>query len=105
MTAENPRVVGRINSGDFEVGDVAPVSDRVCAIRTSAGFFAVQRMCPHAGADLANGYEEGGSLRCAWHNIPFDLETGRSPLESVRDLEVYPVRRVGPETYEVLDRE
>jgi nitrite reductase/ring-hydroxylating ferredoxin subunit len=102
---EDARVVGLVDTRDVAVGHIVPVSDRVCVVRTGTGFFAVQRNCPHAGADLANGYEEDGRLRCAWHNIPFDLETGDSPLRSVRGLAVYPMRQVGPETYEVLDRE
>jgi len=102
---ENAKVVGRVDVRDVPVGGIVPVSDRVCVVRTGEGFFAVQRICPHAGADLANGYEESGRLLCAWHNLPFDPRTGQSPLESVRALAVYPMRQTGPQTYEVLDRD
>jgi nitrite reductase/ring-hydroxylating ferredoxin subunit len=87
-------------------GEVRGVGEDVCVLRTSDGsIHAFERTCPHAGADLANGYERGGRLHCAWHNLSFDLETGKQPCASLRDLRVFSLRDAGGGLFEVVERD
>jgi hypothetical protein len=63
------------------------ISDDRCAVALADGTRRVfQRRCPHQGADLALGHLRNGSIVCPWHNLPFDLATGRSPCESIPPL-------------------
>lgn len=36
----------------------------------------IDRICPHAGGDLAKGKLAGNRIRCPTHSYLFDLETG-----------------------------
>jgi nitrite reductase/ring-hydroxylating ferredoxin subunit len=91
----------RIDLSDLPVDSVRAVSDDICVVRTTAGVFATARTCPHAGADLANGYIRDGKLRCAWHNLPYDPSTGQQPCASLSDLQTYPLTALGADIYEL----
>ena len=67
------------------------MSPATCVVRTERGVFALPRRCPHEGADLAYGELRDGVLRCPWHNLPIDPETGAQPC---RSLGTVPVRRL-----------
>src|SRR5688572_10824282 len=73
---------------DFEQG--IPISDLpdvgmllghaagkpVLLARRDGEFFAVDGMCTHYGAPLADGLLVGTTVRCPWHHACFDLRTG-----------------------------
>jgi nitrite reductase/ring-hydroxylating ferredoxin subunit len=71
---------------DLAVGEIRGVSPSVCVVRTERGVFALPRRCPHEGADLAYGLVRDGRLRCPWHNLPIDPETGAHPCASLRTV-------------------
>jgi nitrite reductase/ring-hydroxylating ferredoxin subunit len=72
-----------LDLSDLAVGEVRGVSPSVCVVRTERGVFALPRRCPHEGADLAYGLVRDGRLRCPWHNLPIDPETGAQPCASL----------------------
>lgn len=45
--------------------------------RAAGGFFAVDGLCPHAGAVLGDGLVDGHLLVCPLHAFGFDVRTGR----------------------------
>ena len=71
--------------------EIRAVSADRCVARTGAGVFVFPRHCPHAGADLANGYIEGGKLRCPWHNLAFDLKSGAPACPGAPALQSTPI--------------
>lgn len=81
---------------------------RVGVFRVEGRYVALHGGCPHAGGALCEGpltgttlpadepytYEygrEGKVLRCAWHGIEFDVETGRSLVDPRMRARTYPV--------------
>lgn len=71
-----------------EAGSVHGVSGALCVARLSeTKVVAMSRRCPHAGADLANGWVDGQQLVCPWHNLPFDTATGKSPCKVLPALQ------------------
>jgi len=72
-----------VDLSDLAVGEVRGVTPTVCVVRTERGVFALPRRCPHEGADLAYGLVRDGRLRCPWHNLPIDPETGAQPCASL----------------------
>jgi nitrite reductase/ring-hydroxylating ferredoxin subunit len=54
--------------------------------------FAMQRLCPHRGADLSYGAVVRGHLICAHHGWRFSIATGRHDGGSGACLVRYPVR-------------
>lgn len=50
----------------------------VLLVNVDGQFFAMQRFCPHAGADLCAGKIADSKLICPKHNAAFDLATGEA---------------------------
>lgn len=67
-----------------KVGDIAEgqgtafeVGGRMVAVFLKDGeYLAIDDMCPHAGASLAEGYVEGHEVSCPWHAWRFDIRDG-----------------------------
>ncbi len=55
---------------------VAGPSKRIAVFRSGDEFFAIDDMCPHAGASLAGGFVEDGIVTCPWHYWRFRLSDG-----------------------------
>ncbi|WP_246696689.1 Rieske (2Fe-2S) protein [Methylobacterium planeticum] len=83
----------------FAAGPIVPVraaGQALLLVRDGDRVFAVERACPHEGADLAGGRCAGGRLLCPHHRASFALADGAvSPGWSFRRLRTYPVRLVG----------
>lgn len=74
-------------------GKAFTVAGRELALFNAAGrIFAIDNLCPHAGAPLAEGSMAGTTITCPWHAAEFDLTTGNvlSP-PAVEDVGSYPV--------------
>ncbi len=66
-TADIPRNQGR----------AFPVDGRMIAVfHCDDGFFAIDDLCPHMGASLADGYLEDGAVACPWHAWRFSVRDG-----------------------------
>ncbi len=70
------------------------IEGRQIALCQSAGaYYAVQGICTHQHALLADGYVEDGAIECPLHQGRFDLKTGAALCAPVTEpLRVYPVR-------------
>lgn len=67
------------------------VDDKHIALFKVAGeVFAINAVCPHAGAFLDQGYLEDCTIICPLHGWDFDLRTGVSPNYGVK-TKCYPV--------------
>ncbi|GJD31753.1 hypothetical protein PMNALOAF_3016 [Methylobacterium adhaesivum] len=65
-------------------------------VQDGTTLFAVERACPHEGADLALGHCAAGRLHCPRHQAWFSLTDGAvSPGWSFRGLETFATRHVG----------
>lgn len=63
---------------------------------SEGALFAVERACPHEGADLARGHCTNGRLHCPRHRASFALSDGAvSPGWFFRDLATFATRRIG----------
>ncbi|MEZ5895325.1 MAG: Rieske 2Fe-2S domain-containing protein [Parvularculaceae bacterium] len=103
--AAAPEMIGVERDGKFHValadiaiGEVRGVSPALCVARFADGeVIAVTRRCPHSGGDIANGWVDGDSVVCPWHNLPFSGKTGRSPCNSLPALRRVKCEVVGGE--------
>lgn len=64
---------------------------KLCMVKVEGSFYAVQNKCPHAGADLSQGWCSEGKLVCPFHRHKFNLETGRGDPGQGDYLNTYPV--------------
>jgi nitrite reductase (NADH) small subunit len=53
---------------------------------------AIDSICPHAGAPLADGILASGCVVCPYHAHRFDLTTGQCESASLEAVDTYPVR-------------
>jgi nitrite reductase/ring-hydroxylating ferredoxin subunit len=66
---------------------------KICVARHNEKIFAFQRTCPHAGADMAEGYIDPlGNVVCPLHHYKFSLKNGRNVSGEGYFLQRYPVR-------------
>jgi nitrite reductase (NADH) small subunit/3-phenylpropionate/trans-cinnamate dioxygenase ferredoxin subunit len=69
--------VGKIDDFQENVGRAVSVKDRMVAVfRKGDSWYAIDDMCPHMGASLAEGYVEGNSVSCPWHAWRFCIVDG-----------------------------
>ncbi len=54
-------------------------------------YYAVQRSCPHAGADLSGGWCKEGKLICPYHRYSYNLETGKGSEGQGDYIDTFPV--------------
>ncbi len=87
---------GKLAVSELEVNIPRLLSDKRCVVRLSDdSVLTFDRRCPHQGADLSFSNIAGQKLRCPWHNLEFDLRSGKSPCQSLRDLNVRQCETVG----------
>lgn len=69
--------VGKVSEFPEGQGRAVPVDGRMVAIfRQGSEFFAIDDLCPHMGASLAEGYVEDKSVTCPWHAWRFCIKDG-----------------------------
>ena len=70
--------VGKVS--DFEIGrgKAVPVGNRMVAVfrHEDGNWYAIDDLCPHMGASLAEGYVEGTTVTCPWHAWRFCVVDG-----------------------------
>jgi nitrite reductase/ring-hydroxylating ferredoxin subunit len=66
---------------------------KLCAVKTSAGIFAIEEKCPHNGFSLAQGKTtpDGENIVCPMHRYAYNLKTGRCSHSSGGGARVYPM--------------
>ena len=69
----------------------------ISVFRAGEQFFAIDDMCPHAGASLGGGHVEDGIVTCPWHYWRFRLSDGAWADNPRIKIGSYPVRIVGTE--------
>jgi len=71
-------------------------SKEVCIVNLGGEFFALDDVCSHAYASLADGYIEGDQVECPLHGACFDIRTGKvKSAPATVDLKTYPVKIEG----------
>lgn len=64
----------------------------ICLTKQDGQLFAVGNRCPHAGADLSQGWCEGRKIVCPYHRHRFDLVSGKGDSGQANFIPVYPVK-------------
>ncbi len=81
---------GILTSPDF-IKLVTVSGKKLCIVKEGQRIFAVQNKCPHAGADLSQGWCDKENLVCPYHRHEFNLETGRGAPGQGDYINTYPV--------------
>ena len=63
-------------------------------IKFKADFFITESKCPHAGADISQGWcNKDGNLVCPFHRHEYQLSNGRGKVGQGDYLKTYPVKQ------------
>lgn len=92
-----------------KVGEIAEGSNKIVEVngrdvavfRVDGAYYAIDDMCPHAGASLSGGPVENGIVTCPWHYWRFRLCDGAWADNPRVKTNSYPVRIEGDDV--VLD--
>ena len=71
------------STGELSEGEIRPLEidgRHVLLVNGEKGPTLIDRICPHAGGDLAKGKVVANRIRCPTHSYLFDLKTGSCPL-------------------------
>jgi nitrite reductase (NADH) small subunit len=90
-----------------KVGEIPEGSGRAFALdgtvvavfHVGGEYTAINDICPHMGASLAEGCVEGSSVTCSWHAWRFSVKDGAwldNPRSKIANPS-YPVRVIGDE--------
>lgn len=71
----------------------------ICLINYENRYYASSNKCPHAGADLSNGWCAHGQLICPYHRHAFNLDNGRGAEGQGNYITVYPIKKEGEQWF------
>ncbi len=75
-----------------------PVGPKTIALFNDGGqYYAIDDLCPHMGASLAEGAVADGAVACCWHAWRFKLSDGTWVDSPKLKIGSYAVRLVGDE--------
>ena len=69
--------VGTVDEFEEGQGRAVPVDGRMVAVfRQGDQWYAIDDLCPHMGASLAEGYVDENTVTCPWHAWRFCIQDG-----------------------------
>lgn len=72
----------------------------ICLINHNHQLFALSALCPHAGADLSQGWcNDEQRLVCPLHRYEYDLQTGKGAPGQNDYVNTYAVKTEGNDVY------
>ena len=97
--------VGRVEDFEQGKGQAIPVNGRMIAVfRTGDDFYAIDDLCPHMGASLAEGYvDEDNTVACPWHAWRFRIQDGTWCDNPRVKTDAFPVRVVDGEVQVLVE--
>ena len=69
--------VGVVDQERAFIKQVTAGNKKLCLVKFDGEYFALASKCPHAGADLSNGWCSHGKIICPFHRYSYNLATGR----------------------------
>lgn len=92
--------VGKTHEIPHGEAKVVTVNKKDVAVFNDGGaFFAIDDCCPHAGASLAGGFVEDGTVTCPWHAWRFRLADGAWADNPKVKTGCYKVQVIGDEVF------
>jgi nitrite reductase/ring-hydroxylating ferredoxin subunit len=80
--------------------------EAICLYRLNGRLYATQDTCTHGAASLAEGYVDGDTIECPFHQGTFHIPTGRATGAPCSiDLRVYEVAVEGGHVVLGTDRD
>jgi nitrite reductase/ring-hydroxylating ferredoxin subunit len=78
---------------DASIQKIKVNNQTICLINTNGKYLACNAKCPHAGADLSNGWIENNQIVCPFHRHKYDLNNGRGADGQGDYLPIYKIEK------------
>ncbi|MEM9368612.1 MAG: nitrite reductase small subunit NirD [Planctomycetota bacterium] len=92
--------VGSVADFEENVGRAVVVDDRMVAVfRKGDDWYAIDDLCPHMGASLAEGHLDGEFVSCPWHAWRFSIKDGTWEDNPRTKVDCFDVKVEGDEVY------
>ncbi len=86
------RVASTSDLDEDEAMQVLVDGKEIAIIKLGGEFFALDDICTHAYASMADGYIEGDCIECPLHGAQFNIRTGKAETPpATEDLKSYEV--------------
>jgi len=94
------RVAALAEIKEGEVIEARAGDTPVALCRVDGKIHALDDNCPHAFAQLSQGFVEGGEIECPLHGARFEIATGRCVAPPADcDVQTYQIRVEGNDVY------
>ncbi|WP_342648337.1 Rieske (2Fe-2S) protein [Mucilaginibacter sp. CSA2-8R] len=98
------KVLERVELSQPFIKKVNAGGKNVCLINYNKQVFALSASCPHAGADLSQGWCSEERLVCPRHRYEYDLQTGKGAPGQNDYVKTYNVKVEGTDVYVEITR-
>jgi nitrite reductase/ring-hydroxylating ferredoxin subunit len=85
------KIPGIKNTSEPFIKKVKAGNKSICLVGYDGNIFALGATCPHAGADLSEGWCNNGKLICPYHRYSYNLHTGKGSEGQNDYINSYPV--------------
>ncbi len=76
----------------------------IAVFKVGDTFYATDGICPHAFAELSQGFVDGEEVECPLHQARFHIPTGKvMSAPATEDLRTYPVKVDGEDIYVAVE--
>lgn len=101
VEARTWHAVGSTDTFEIDAGTARVIDGkRIAIFRTAEGFFAIDDLCTHDVASLAEGWVEDGCVECPLHQARFNLASGAVEAGPAwQPVTAYPTRLEGAILY------
>ena len=72
--------------------EVSVAGKAVAIFNVGGAFYALSNTCLHRGGPLGQGFVEGSTVTCPWHNWTWDVTTGENTANPELRIATYPVK-------------
>nr|WP_180207001.1 Rieske 2Fe-2S domain-containing protein [Pseudomonas sp. SbOxS1]NYU07325.1 Rieske 2Fe-2S domain-containing protein [Pseudomonas sp. SbOxS1] len=79
-----------------------PAGSSLALFNVAGQLYAIDDSCPHQGASLCGGRQEGRVIQCGAHGLRFDLASGYLLNSNSVKVETYPVEVVDGQVFIVV---
>jgi nitrite reductase/ring-hydroxylating ferredoxin subunit len=100
MTQENWTRVCGIDDLEDDIPFQSDGPESIAIVKSEGTIHAVQNICPHGNAFLADGYVENGEIECPLHGARFCLKNGAVLSPPAQDgLKTFPIKVSGADVF------
>jgi len=89
---EYVKAIAAADLGPGQGTEVSVAGKAVAIFNVGGAFYALSNTCLHRGGPLGQGFVEGSTVTCPWHNWTWDVTTGANVVNGDLKVACYATR-------------